>query len=283
MRNVWSRYEIETVVSDYLLMLDKELRGELYSKTVHRRNLSGLLDNRSEGSIERKHQNISAVMIKLGYPYISGYKPLGNFQALLAEIVSEWVDGDQTLADSVSSSVVAPAKVPSVEDILARLEVPPVTPTVKREMLHETSQQYVWKRPAVNYLEREARNASLGKAGEQFIVNYERARLMLEGKDSLAENVEHVAVTEGDGAGFDIRSFDVDGSDRFIEVKTTSYGKQTPFFVTGNELFVSRECENRYYLYRLFDFRADPRLYTLSGALDKVCALEPVQFTAHVR
>jgi len=54
------------------------------------------------------------------------------------------------------------------------------------------------------------------------------------GNDKLAERIEHIALTEGDGIGYDIRSFERDGSDRFIEVKTTAYGKQTPFFVSRN-------------------------------------------------
>lgn len=281
MRYTWSRYEIEAIVTDYLAMLDKELRDEPYNKTAHRQNLSALLNGRSEGSIERKHQNISAVMIKLGYPYISGYKPLGNFQALLAELVAERLVGNCALNATVSSSAETPALVPSVEDILTRLEGPPKTQGVEPRMLHENAWTYARKRPPVNYLEQESRNASLGNAGEKFILNYERARLIHLGKERLAEHIEHVAVTEGDGAGFDVRSFEVDGSDRFIEVKTTTYGKETPFFVSRNELFASRKHEERYYLCRLFGFRANPRFYALNGAIDKVCALEPIQFIAH--
>ena len=45
------------------------------------------LDRRTKGSIERKHQNISAVLHEVGCPFIGGYKPLGNYQALLKEVV----------------------------------------------------------------------------------------------------------------------------------------------------------------------------------------------------
>ncbi|WP_242541974.1 protein NO VEIN domain-containing protein [Leptolyngbya sp. Cla-17] len=35
-------------------------------------------------------------------------------------------------------------------------------------------------------------------------------------------------------------TFEADGRDRFIEVKTTAYGKQVPFFVSQNEVMVPR-------------------------------------------
>jgi hypothetical protein len=88
----------------------------------------------------------------------------------------------------------------------------------------------------VDYIEREARNSSLGLAGEKLIVAYEQWRLSVAGKEHLAGKVEHVSVTKGDGYGFDILSFEQSGKERFIEVKTTSFAKETPFFVTRNEL-----------------------------------------------
>ena len=68
MRDSWSREEVEAAVTDYFDMLAKELRGEPFNKAEHNRALQRTLDNRSSGSVERKHQNISAVLIEAGYP-----------------------------------------------------------------------------------------------------------------------------------------------------------------------------------------------------------------------
>ena len=65
-------------------MLARELRGETFNKAAHNRALRQHLDDRSRGAVERKHQNVSAVLIALGFPYIDGYKPLGNVQGLAA-------------------------------------------------------------------------------------------------------------------------------------------------------------------------------------------------------
>jgi hypothetical protein len=125
-------------------------------------------------------------------------------------------------------------------------------------------------------------NSALGRAGELFVVGFERVRLERAGQGRLATQVEHVAATQGDGLGFDVLSFEADGRERFIEVKTTSFGAFTPFFVSPNELAVSQRTANQYSLYRLFAFRKDPKLFALPGALDQNCVLEPAQYLAQV-
>src|SRR5580700_9660416 len=83
---VWTRQENDLIVADYFHMLGQELAREPFSKTQHNAELQRLT-RRTKGSIERKHQNISAVLQKLGLPWIFGYKPLPNYQnALIAAI-----------------------------------------------------------------------------------------------------------------------------------------------------------------------------------------------------
>src|SRR6267142_1502762 len=76
----WSREEIEATISDYFRMLERELKGEPFNKREHNRGLQAQLRNRSAGAIEFKHQNISAILIDLRFPYIEGYKPARNWQ-----------------------------------------------------------------------------------------------------------------------------------------------------------------------------------------------------------
>jgi hypothetical protein len=96
----------------------------------------------------------------------------------------------------------------------------------------------------------------------------------------LADRVEHVALTRGDDLGYDIHSFELSGQDRLIEVKTTRFGALTPFFASRNEVAVSEERQEQYRLYRLFSFRAAPRLFTLPGSLRASCRLEPFSYSA---
>lgn len=131
-----------------------------------------------------------------------------------------------------------------------------------------------------DYIAREARNTSLGIAGEEFVVRFEHWRLNQLGMTTLADRVEHVSQTKGDGLGYDVLSFDASGRERFIEVKTTAFGKETPFFVTRNELDFSKDAKDHFVLCRLFEFRQAPRLFALNGALDQHCALDPVTYRA---
>lgn len=68
-------------------MLRLEATDQPYNKSEHNEVLRQQLKARSEGSIEMKHQNISAVLDQLGLPYIRGYKPRTNLQDLLREVV----------------------------------------------------------------------------------------------------------------------------------------------------------------------------------------------------
>lgn len=257
-------------------MLQLELSGLDYNKAQHRRDLQPLLNRRSESSIERKHQNISAALIEMGMPYIDGYKPLRNYQSILPTAIAEHLEVDRPLQELLEGDAAKSVAVPTVEDLLALLDEPPG----HRQAEMGAVAEYLPNPTGVNYLEREARNQALGEAGEQFVVNVERARLLQAGRDRLADQVERVSMTQGPAAGFDILSFEKDGSDRYIEAKTTKYGKDTPFFLTRNELQFSEHKRNRYHLYRVFQFRKEPRLYTLRGYLQDACVIEPMQFIA---
>lgn len=177
---------------------------------------------------------------------------------------------------------------------LAAVQQPAVTPLnldftrtvtqapVRQLRVAEAQPEWNWHKTAVkrDYLEREAHNQSLGLAGEEFVLQFEHWRLNALGQSALADRVEHVAQSKGDGLGFDVLSFEPDGRERFIEVKTTAFGKDTPFFVTQNELTFSRTAAQQFHLYRLFEFRKQPRLFDLAGEVSNHCRLDPVSYRA---
>ncbi len=100
----WSLTEVELGVADYFAMLADELARRPYSKTAHRERLRPLLAGRSDGSIEFKHANISAVLINYGQPYIDGYKPRFNYQSLLERVVLERLSLEPDLFDRARRS-----------------------------------------------------------------------------------------------------------------------------------------------------------------------------------
>ncbi|MDP3669897.1 MAG: DUF3883 domain-containing protein [Telluria sp.] len=273
----WTRSEVELIVDDYLSMLASELAGASYNKTAHRRALKSHLADRSDQSIEFKHSNISAALLDSGFPYINGYKPRSNYQALLAEVVANRMSQSPELHEIAAADADRPMVVPEVDDILSVLTDRP-RPIAERNRVAEPVVPLV--RMTTNYIEREARNRSLGAAGELFVINYERARLIQVGREALAARIEHTSRIRGDHEGYDILSYDERGAERLIEVKTTKYGADTPFFVTRNEVGTSERRSSLYQVYRLYSFRASPRLYTLPGAISASCRLSAATFLA---
>lgn len=260
-------------------MLQAELAGQPYSKAAHRRALVPLLNGRSEQSVEFKHANISAVLIELGFPYISGYKPRSNYQRLLFEVVSDRLALDGDLERLVAADVERAVAVPKVEDILtAWTDVPSRSADVHK--VRGVPARYAVA--PINYLEREARNRNLGAAGEQFVIHFERARLIKLGRERLADKIVHVSRERGDAAGFDVLSYEANGAERFIEVKTTKYGAHTPFFVSRNEVRISEDTSEQYHLFRVFEFRQTPKIFGLKGALSSTCDLAPTTYLATV-
>jgi hypothetical protein len=255
-------------------MLTLDLSGQRYNKSEHRRRLATVLNDRSEASIELKHRNISAVLLLLGCPTIPGYKALPHFQHLLFDVVAEHVDSNAIFDSAALHAVDQPAVSPIVLDFERVLVKPPKSTPLGDSMAPIYSPKFhAFRR---DYLAREAKNRSLGEAGELFAVEFESRRLHGRGKRQLSERVERVSASRGDGLGYDILSFDESGKEKFIEVRTTAFAKETPFFISRNEIAFSEKESEKFHLYRLFEFRKVPRLFDLRGPVAAHCLLDPV-------
>ncbi|WP_395089764.1 DUF3883 domain-containing protein [Armatimonas sp.] len=276
----WSQAEVELTVADYFTMLDCELRGQKYSKAERRRELLKLLNKRPNGAVEFKHQNISAVLLELGLPYIDGYKPRRNYQELLKSVVLEWISLPARVnrfTDAADDPVTMPELPDNVDNVLV-----PIPKALPKPVSEKPDMPRVGRR--IDYARREASNRSLGRQGEEFVLSWETERLRRHGRDDLARKVEWVSEVQGDGLGFDIASFDVQTDQPIaIEVKTTRGGQYNPFFVTRNEAEVSQEMTESYRLYRLYRFAIEPRLFIVPGPLDASLILEPYTYRATFR
>ncbi len=273
----WSLEEVEAVVADYFAMLELQLRGEPYNKAERNRRLRKVLSGRSTGSVEFKHQNISAVLINRHLPYVTGYKPRFNYQSLLEDVVLQRVESDRDwAARALRSQVVAPRTAPPTD--FTRLPALEESPPDRRERTQPGPQSRVVR---IDFAEKDARNARLGRLGEEWAVEFERRRLFdVCARPDLSRKVRHVSVDVGDGLGYDIESFDAAGKSILIEVKTTGLGKSFPFYVSRNEVQCSKREASRYQLYRVFEFSQNPRLFRLKGDLEKACSLEPTTYRA---
>lgn len=128
--------------------------------------------------------------------------------------------------------------------------------------------------------DQDARNKKLGLAGELLVLESEKQRLLQAGLPELAKRVVHVSVVEGDGAGYDIRSFAADGTVRHLEVKTSRGGDSTGFFISPNEVAFSEAHPGSFELVRVYGYDQSAQsgsYYRLSGPVSKTLTLEPSQ------
>lgn len=143
------------------------------------------------------------------------------------------------------------------------------------------SDRVVLKGSFTNYIENEKEKKRIGDLGELLVLQHEQEKLKSLG---IKKTPEHKSKSEGDGLGYDILSYDEQGQEMFIEVKTTTNGSDTPFYITRNELLCSRQDSNKFFLYRLYDFddtENKAKYYKRKGDLTELCN-NPILFRAVV-
>lgn len=282
--NGWNWLETEATVQDYFAMLIKEINGEKYNKAEHGRNLLPKLNKRSKGAIEFKHQNISAVLIEMGQPYISGYKPAFNVQGQLRNVVLAHLAAHQSQLDHLLLSAEATPKIVEQQNQATQWqqvlddEIPELIPQVK-----EAPRQYLARK--TNYTQRENNNRQLGEQGEAFVIQYERQRFIQANRSDLVSEVQWSSQEKGDGLGYDVRSLQWQNGqpidqEHHIEVKTTNSGKYQPFYISQNELAYSKEHAKRYSLYRVYDFNKQSRIFQIGGDISTYVHLSAQNYRA---
>lgn len=135
----------------------------------------------------------------------------------------------------------------------------------------------------IDFIKNEIENKRLGFLGELFVIQNEKKILAENGRSDLADLVEHSSEVHGDGLGYDIISFELNGDKKFIEVKTTRSEINRPFYLTKNEIEFSKLNSRNYYLYRLFDFDTNinvGKFYQIKGDLYKELELDAILYLA---
>lgn len=264
----WNPFELDAIIADYFAMLGDELARQPYVKTHHRVVLMQQL-GRSAASVEFKHRNISAVLQELGLPWIWGYKPAPNYQDALFEAVDRYLSRHHEVVERQPVPIAPAILMP--DDVFTAMPMTILRP--RREGLERLVRKF-------DPVERDFRNRQLGRAGEKFVVDLERQRLSAIDRADLAGKVRWVAEEDGDGAGFDIASFDRDGRERLIEVKTTNGAGTTPFFLTRNEMAVAGERSEHWHLYRVHLFAQRPQVFTVRPPLESLLRLDPETWRA---
>lgn len=266
----WSADELDAIVADYFAMLAMEQEGRSFVKS-HR--ASALMERigRTHRSVEFKHMNVSAVLSELGLPTIRGYKPKFNFQNAIFDAIDRFLSANPAIARAEF------IETPSLMEAASLFEEPPPELRLANSSKPARLERLVRK---FDPSERDFRNRALGTAGEALVVDFERTRLAAIDRQDLARKVRWVAQEDGDGAGYDIHSFDPSGRDRLIEVKTTCGPRTTPFFLTRNERSLADERPDAFRLFRVYEFSAGNKVFKLRPPLADHVRLEAETYRA---
>ena len=295
----WSADELDAIVEDWFAMLALDAAGQPFVK-AHRARALMERTGRSHRSVEFKHMNISAVAAELGLPHVRGYRPMTNYQGAIFDAIDRHLAAHPEVFSDDAYSLLprlsgggGPSEASAKESgrgdrslglsedappfafdrespaLLPLTETPPPGPTKapRPEGLARLVRKYD---PAA----RDHANRTLGRLGEERVFHHERARLIATDRPDLARRIEWTSQERGDGAGYDIRSFDPTGAERLIEVKATRGGPTTPFWLTRTEREVSIERPADWRLYRLHDLSTAPGLFVLPPPLEASVTLE---------
>lgn len=207
---------------------------------------------------------------ELGIPWIKGYRPKLNYQNAIFDAIDRYLTVSPAF---VQTSLRAIPVVASPSPIF----VAPPTPTALVGPIPPRLRRLVQKFDPV---ERDRRNRTLGKAGEEFVLKLEQRRLAEADRSDLARKVRWVAAEDGDGAGYDVLSFEANGRESLIEVKTTNGSARTPFYLSRNEREVAAERPQDWRIYRVHLFAQGPRVFTIAPPLEHAVNLSPETWRA---
>jgi hypothetical protein len=186
------------------------------------------------------------------YEYLGKLKYLTHDKDRQNPVYFQWqlIDFDEDNTNKISEKKsIDDNKEINEESPLGSLEEVKEMPTSKKI---GTSKDNFRTNKSPDYALKESKNTKLGKIGEELVLNHEKNFLISIGREDLSERIVHTSVVEGDGAGYDIKSFNEDGSVKYIEVKTTRGNINTDFYMSPRELRFSELYKNSFYLYRVF-------------------------------
>lgn len=127
-----------------------------------------------------------------------------------------------------------------------------------------------------DYVRKQIQNIDVGQRGEELVFKMEKEKLLKGIEEGIISGLEGYlkwVSLEDDSIGYDILSFDLNTHKPvYIEVKTTMYGKYTPFYISANEMDFSSQHPDNYRLYRIYDLQKDvANYYELIGDIS-LCA-----------
>lgn len=139
----------------------------------------------------------------------------------------------------------------------------------------------------IDYSEQQAISQKIGDRGEELVLRNEIEKIKQWGlPNEILSKVRRVSL-ESDDYGFDILSFDKDGNERYLEVKTTkTNGKNFSFILTRNEFEHAKKYGNKYSFVIVFDILNNPHIWYMGNPFVEEpykVKIQPTQYRVDVK
>lgn len=105
----------------------------------------------------------------------------------------------------------------------------------------------------------------IGNSGEELVYE-DQIEFVKQHAPECLKSVRHVSKLDGDGAGYDICSFNKEKKLVYIEVKSTTGKKETPFYMSSSEYAFLELHKENYIIARVYDFDMN----TKKGKIDYI-------------
>ena len=122
-----------------------------------------------------------------------------------------------------------------------------------RKLEHKKNRAIVFHARKLDYERINKERKLIGNAGEELVYNDQIERVKNNAPEYL-KGVRHVSKLDGDGAGYDICSFNTDEKIIYIEVKSTTGKKETPFYMSASEYAFYELHKENYVIARVYEF-----------------------------
>ncbi len=109
---------------------------------------------------------------------------------------------------------------------------------------------------------------ALRRAGEEMVFRFEFDRFCRVGRPDLAKEMDWPAVRCEDHRAYNIRSFETDGEESLLEIKTTNGHARMRFWLSRTQYEVATQNPLTYRIRRVFHFRNGAEMFDIKLPLD---------------
>ncbi|HET6654709.1 MAG TPA: DUF3883 domain-containing protein [Gammaproteobacteria bacterium] len=257
----------EALFLHYFEMLEAAVRGEVLGQAGHLTALMAEFGGLSESIVRDRYAEVGAVLRQCGLPFLDVYPPADTPGRKLRRHLVRFLDRNRPRLERIWPGEDALSRV-RVRDELVDLQGAWAPPPLDTDFKVEAFLAGRARFPSFGgFQRREDRWAALREGGCRFALAFERARLKQAQCDALANRIRLLDPDEARSAGYDMLSFNSGGDARYIRVSTTQYSRRFPLLLDPPALLASYRHGEDFFLYRVFHFCWDAKLYMVQGDL----------------